>query len=186
MKESDVRDLIHNHSVDVLVPLPTPVATALLLAQIRQESNFNEKAVSPAGAQGLAQFMPGTWQTWGGDGDPFNPEDSIKAQLKYMNHLYGRFGEIPNALERYKFALASYNAGRGHINEALSLARESCGLPHSYNKWKSQGARRGLWQEWWYTSEHLERVTGRHSRETLQYVSLIFNYALLYLSRCEK
>ena len=182
MKATDVKKLINKHSSDVPGQLTRPIFEALLLAQIRQQSNFNEKAVSPAGAQGLAQFMPGTWQTWGGDGDPFNPEDSIKAQLKYMNHLYGRFGEIPNALERYKFALASYNAGRGHINEALSLARESCGLPHSYNKWKSQGARRGLWQEWWYTSEHLERVTGRHSRETLQYVSRIFNYALLYLS----
>lgn len=163
---------MNRHSSDVPTQLSRHLFQALLLAQIRQESDFNEKAISPAGAQGLAQFMPGTWQTWGGGGDPFNPKDSIRAQVKYMNHLCDRFGEIPNSLERYKFALASYDAGRGHINEALSLARESRGLLNSHNKWKSQGARRGLWQEWWYTSKHLESVAGRRVRD----------YALAYIS----
>ena len=182
MLESEVRKLIAKHSLDVQIPLKQPLLESLLLAQIKQESAFNENAVSPVGAMGLAQFMPSTWEIWGQGGDPFNPSDSIKAQVAYMSDLYSRFSEIPDPLERYKFALASYNAGRGHINKSLAEARESCGLPYSHSMWLKEGAKSGLWQEWWYTSSYLYAITGKHAHETLHYVSKIFNYALLYLA----
>ena len=57
-----------------------------LAAQIEQESNWNPNAVSSIGAQGISQFLPGTWATFGvdanGDGrrDPFNPADGIVSQ----------------------------------------------------------------------------------------------------------
>lgn len=79
------------------------VPAALLAAQLMAESNFNPFAVSPAGAQGIAQFMPATAASYGLS-DPFDPEASIDAQAQLMSDLLEQFGQIP-------LALAAYNAG---------------------------------------------------------------------------
>src|ERR1051326_2962940 len=69
-----------------LCPELTP---SLLAAQLYQESGFDPTIVSPAGAIGIAQFMPGTWPNWSspldGDGkqDPTNPADAIPAAARY-------------------------------------------------------------------------------------------------------
>jgi hypothetical protein len=85
------------------------VGAALLSAQIYAESNFNPFAESPAGAQGIAQFMPGTAQSMGLE-DPFDPEQAIDAQAHLMRDLLRRFGSVP-------LALAAYNAGAGAVEE---------------------------------------------------------------------
>lgn len=139
----------------------------LVKAQAIAESSLNPRARSPAGAMGLMQFMPATWTEWG-EGDPYDPEASIRAGCRYMSHLYGCYGEIPDDTERYKFALAAYNAGRGNINRALTLAR-GC----SFAEWDAQGRPPGDWQTWRYASAYLPEVTGRHAVETLGYVSKI-------------
>lgn len=74
-------------------------------AQIQAESNFNPAARSGVGAQGLAQFMPGTWAIYGQGGDPFNPDDAIPAYIAYLKKLLSDFGG------RYDLALAGYNWG---------------------------------------------------------------------------
>jgi hypothetical protein len=79
------------------------VSAALLAAQLLAESNFNPFAVSPAGAQGIAQFMPGTAAEYGLR-DPFDPRASIDAQGRLMSDLLARFGSVA-------LALAAYNAG---------------------------------------------------------------------------
>ena len=79
------------------------VSAALLAAQLFAESGFNPFAVSPAGAQGIAQFMPGTARGVGLD-DPFDPGAAIDAQAHLMRDLLRRFGAVP-------LALAAYNAG---------------------------------------------------------------------------
>src|SRR5699024_11894128 len=58
----------------------------LIAAQIQQESDWNPDAGSPAGARGIAQFMPDTWAEFG-EGDIADPEASIAAQGEYMRHL---------------------------------------------------------------------------------------------------
>jgi Transglycosylase SLT domain/D-alanyl-D-alanine carboxypeptidase/Putative Flp pilus-assembly TadE/G-like len=83
------------------------VGAALLSAQIYAESNFNPFAQSPAGAQGIAQFMPGTAQSMGLQ-NPFDPEQAIDAQAHLMRDLLRRFGSVP-------LALAAYNAGAGAV-----------------------------------------------------------------------
>jgi soluble lytic murein transglycosylase-like protein len=83
------------------------VSGALLAAQLYAESGFNPFARSPAGAQGIAQFMPGTAQAYGLD-DPFDAEQAIDAQAHLMRDLLRQFGAVP-------LALAAYNAGAGAV-----------------------------------------------------------------------
>jgi soluble lytic murein transglycosylase-like protein len=84
------------------------VPAALLAAQIRAESNFDPGAVSPAGAAGIAQFMPATAASYG-LGDPFDPEQAIDAQAHLMSDLLRQFGSPA-------LALAAYNAGPGAVS----------------------------------------------------------------------
>jgi hypothetical protein len=79
------------------------VSAQLLAAQLYAESNFNPFARSSAGAEGIAQFMPGTARAIGLL-DPFDPAAAINAQAHLMRDLLGRFGSVP-------LALAAYNAG---------------------------------------------------------------------------
>ena len=83
------------------------VGAALLSAQIYAESNFNPFARSPAGAEGIAQFMPGTADAYGLR-NPFDADQAIDAQAHLMRDLLGRFGSVP-------LALAAYNAGAGAV-----------------------------------------------------------------------
>jgi hypothetical protein len=79
------------------------VSAALISAQIYAESNFNPFARSPAGAQGIAQFMPGTARAYGLH-NPFDAAEAIDAQARLMRDLLRRFASVP-------LALAAYNAG---------------------------------------------------------------------------
>ncbi len=83
------------------------VGAAVLAAQLYAESNFNPFARSPAGAQGIAQFMPGTARAYGLK-DPFDPDAAIDAQAHLMRDLLRQFGSVP-------LALAAYNAGPGAV-----------------------------------------------------------------------
>ncbi|MGK9453012.1 transglycosylase SLT domain-containing protein [Acidithiobacillus caldus] len=81
----------------------TGVPAAMILAVAAQESGFNPDAVSEKGAQGLMQFMPGTWARFG-QGSPFDPKAAIFAGARYLRHLAKRLGS-------WKLAIAGYNAG---------------------------------------------------------------------------
>jgi soluble lytic murein transglycosylase-like protein len=87
------------------------VSVALLAAQLLAESNFEPGAVSPAGAQGIAQFTPATAALYG-LADPFRPAAAIDAQAHLMSDLLRRHRSVP-------LALAAYNAGSGPV-EACS------------------------------------------------------------------
>jgi Transglycosylase SLT domain/D-alanyl-D-alanine carboxypeptidase len=79
------------------------VSAALLAAQLMAESNFNPFATSSAGAEGIAQFIPGTAAAYGLD-DPFDPVAAIDAQAHLMHDLISQLGSS-------QLALAAYNAG---------------------------------------------------------------------------
>lgn len=93
------------------------VSANLLAVQLQAESNFDPNAVSSAGAQGIAQFMPGTAAGYGLR-DPFDPAAAIMAQAHLMSDLLKRFD---NSVE---LALAAYNAGPGAV--------EPCGCVPNY------------------------------------------------------
>jgi hypothetical protein len=79
------------------------VSAALLAAQLMAESNFNPFASSPAGAQGIAQFIPSTAAAYGLS-DPFDPVAAMDAQAHLMSDLIRQLGSP-------QLALAAYNAG---------------------------------------------------------------------------
>ncbi len=82
------------------------VDASLLAAVAQQESNFNSSAVSPAGAQGLMQFMPATAAGLGVN--PLDPTSAVDGAAKYLSQLTRQFGSTD-------LALAAYNAGPGTV-----------------------------------------------------------------------
>ena len=85
-------------------------------AVIRQESAGEVQALSPAGAMGLMQLMPSTYQMlreeYGFGNDPFEPHDNILAGTAYIRQMYERYG-APGFL-------AAYNAGPGRVDDYLA------------------------------------------------------------------
>ena len=95
----------------------------LLKSLIYQESKFNTKNESWAGAEGLMQLMPATAKELGVN-DTNDPEQNIKAGIKYLKRMYGYWDNIPDSIQRIKFAMASFNCGYGHIKDAQKLAKK--------------------------------------------------------------
>jgi membrane-bound lytic murein transglycosylase F len=97
----------------------------LIAALVKQESSFNPKAKSWAGAYGLMQLMPSTAEMYGVD-SLSTVYENIKAGVKYLKYLEGRMKKkLRNEKDLIKFVLASYNAGIGHVDDARALARKN-------------------------------------------------------------
>jgi membrane-bound lytic murein transglycosylase F len=96
----------------------------LLASLIYQESRFKPEVRSWAGAYGLMQVMPLTAKRFGID-IKSSPANNIKAGTMYIKWLQAVFEpKIPDEKERMKFILASYNAGPGHVFDAMKLAEK--------------------------------------------------------------
>lgn len=145
----------------------------LIKAQVAQESGFDPNAKSPCGALGLLQLMPSTaWQVFQlTEKSLLDPEKNLSAGIRYLYMQYLHFPEIPEHEERLKFALASYNGGRGYINKALELAYEfefNEPMPAGHN-----GAKPGNWQTWQYSKEKLKTSLCRVNRRTPDWKQII-------------
>lgn len=117
------------------------------------------QAVSPVGARGLAQFMPGTWRdvsrrmNFPHGTSPHEAAFAIEAGAYYMAQLRGQWKARRSDLDRHRLAQASYNAGLGSV----LAAQRACGNPSAYDE----------------IITCLPKITGRHSAETIAYVRLI-------------
>lgn len=134
-------------------------------AQVYTESAFKVNAVSPVGAQGLSQIMPGTFMQISKEsgivGNPFDPQTNLMAGAYYMAKMRRVYKAPRPDIERHKLACASYNAGAGNIIKAQRIA----GNP----------------KEWEPVSLVLVQVTGKHSTETVNYVKRIYGTYEKYL-----
>jgi membrane-bound lytic murein transglycosylase F len=109
----------------------------LLASLIYQESRFIPDVKSKMGAYGLMQIMPETGKHFGIDINS-SPQDNIKAGAHYINLLHSIFdAKIPDLDERTKFILAAYNAGPGHVLDAMKLAEKNGQDPQ---KWEDNVA----------------------------------------------
>jgi cell wall-associated NlpC family hydrolase len=109
------------------------VPAPLVAAQLEAESGFNPTAVSPAGAQGPAQFMPSTWPSYGVDSDgngaasPFDIGDAVMAQGRFDCVLAGQMqtaldaGQVTGDV--IDLVLAAYNAGAGAVRSGGGIPR---------------------------------------------------------------
>ncbi len=107
----------------------------LMAAQCYQESTFDPKAVSFAGAKGLMQIMPGTADHLGVPRSQlYDPEKNIAAAAKLIAELQKAFSDIRDSYERTNFVLASYNGGSFHIRDAMALAKRDGRNPHRWGE----------------------------------------------------
>src|SRR5579859_6154096 len=116
------------------------ISPAIIAAQDQAESDWNPRAVSPAGAEGIAQFMPSTFPSWGRNDDgsgnvsAFNPADAIMAQGRYdcsLASMMARLvasGQVTGSVA--DLALASYNAGPGAVETAHGVPADAASYVH--------------------------------------------------------
>lgn len=105
----------------------------MLAAVAYVESKFDTAAVSAVGAQGLMQMMPRTARAMGvPEGMERDPGESVRAATSYFVYLSRLFRRVPEG-ERINFVLASYNAGFGHIHDAMRLADKYGKNRHVWN-----------------------------------------------------
>jgi len=105
----------------------------LMASLICQESRFMPNVISRVGAFGLMQIMPETGKHFGID-ITASPENNIKAGAKFIKWLHNIYDPmIPDENERTKFILASYNAGPGHVLDAMKLTEKNGMNPHIWD-----------------------------------------------------
>jgi len=151
----------------------------LVAALIFEESGFEEKAVSAAGARGLMQLMPAA-SAEVGVANVARPEANVQAGVLYLRRLADQFRDAPTT-DRAAFTLAAYLLGPGHVVDAQDLARELGLNPRSW--------RRGLEETLPLLED--ERFYGRtrlgyaHGRQAVDYANRILERYELYRQRLE-
>jgi membrane-bound lytic murein transglycosylase F len=151
----------------------------LLAALIYQESRFNPDAKSWAGAFGLMQMMPQTAARFGIDSTDVAAANVVAGgrYLAYLEKVWE--DDILDSLERKKFILASYNAGPGHVFDAMALAREFDMNPQDWNQVKECLVKKSEAQ--YYTMEVVKHGYCR-GRQPVAYVNNVMNSYGHYVS----
>lgn len=121
----------------------------LLKAQIAVESNFNASAVSVAGAKGLGQFIPSTWDYYAKGLDPFDAELNIMIMCKMMRSIYlGKQVSLcePALFDRWYYSTKVYNGGFKwihNINSNLVLSGKE-----KFTFSEAQDVQTKWWKQW--------------------------------------
>ncbi len=145
----------------------------LIAAQCYQESTFDARAHSWAGACGLMQIMPSTADHLKlARADIYDPEKNVEAAVKYIAELSRLFSDIDNPNERIKFVLAAYNGGHHHIRDAMALTSKYGGNERRWSDVRTMALRLGKAE--YYTDPVVKHGYMRGS-ETVEYVDRIID-----------
>ncbi|MGN0222247.1 MAG: transglycosylase SLT domain-containing protein [Prevotella sp.] len=143
----------------------------LMAAQCYQESTFDPRAKSWAGACGLMQIMPSTAELLGLPlSRIYDPESNIEAASRYLVMLERKFSDIRLRSERIKFVLACYNGGYNHIRDAMALAQRD---GKDTQRWGNVAHYVLLLSSPQYYNDPLVRYGYMRGSETVDYVNRI-------------
>jgi len=148
----------------------------LLAAQGYTESNFNPKARSWAGATGVMQIMPKTARAFGlKKSEMTDPSRSIETAVKILKHYENlMLPYVKDPIERQKFVMASYNAGPGHVLDAIRLAEKYGYDPQVWDDNVEKAMLMKMNKK--YYRDPVVRHGYSRGRETVDYVDRIWNY----------
>lgn len=155
----------------------------LMAAVSYTESAFDRTAVSWAGAMGIMQLMPSTAKQYGLELDNItDPESSVRVATKLIKDLTSMFEPlIADTTERTRFILASYNAGAGHVLDAIELARK-------YEKdptvWYENVEETILWKQHpQYYNDSVCRFGYFRGKQTVEYVAKVEQRYMYYQNK---
>lgn len=137
----------------------------LIKAQAYQESRFKDNAVSPVGARGIMQIMPGTFDQISRElsikgGNPFDSSLGITMGVYYDYKMFKIWKSERTVESKFKLMLASYNAGAGHL---LNSQKKCSKVYLKCNEYEN-------------IIEFLPSITGHNSKETINYVDYILKF----------
>lgn len=150
------------------------------------ESGFDPHAVSWAGARGIMQLMPSTARAYDLPLEKIEqPEANIYVSVRTLLDINAQFKDsVENISERSRFVLASYNAGAGHVLDAIELARKYGKDPHVWNDnveecilWKSNPQ---------YYNDRVCRYGYFRGQETVEYVAKVEQQYFYYKNKYEE
>lgn len=149
---------------------------ALHAAQIHQESGWRAGVDSRVGAQGLAQFMPGT-SSWIseiypdlGEAAPYSPAWAMRAMARYNKHIHSRIHPYDTSIpgcDHWAMTLAGYNGGPGWLNRDRRLAAAQGADPDRWFGHVEHHTRRADWarrENRHYPYRILHELEGRYLR----------------------
>lgn len=148
----------------------------LLAAQGYTESRFDSTARSFAGASGVMQIMPGTARDFGlKKTEMKSPARSIETAVKILDRYDQMMADkVPDPEERTKFALAAYNAGPGHVLDAINLAKK---YGYDPTVWDGNVEKAMLMKmNRKYYRDPVVKFGYSRGRETVDYVNRIYKY----------
>jgi len=127
------------------------------------ESNLNPNAISPVGAKGIMQFMPGTWEEvkhkMSFNKPPTDPYWNIAAAIYYNKYLWNNWKSDRTKEDRLSYVFASYNGGLGNVLKAQRLCIKA--KENDCNTWNA-------------IERHAHNVITWKCEESLNYVKRIF------------
>jgi membrane-bound lytic murein transglycosylase F len=144
----------------------------LLSSLIYQESGFDPGEKSWAGAGGLMQLMPATARELGVS-DISDPSQNLEGGTTYLKHLWERWAEIPDSVDRLKFTMASYNCGYSHVEDARRLAKKYDANPLVWDDNVEQYVLNLMYPE--YYNDEVVRYGYVMGEEPVNYVRQILN-----------
>lgn len=130
----------------------------LVKAVIFCESSFNEQAISSCGAKGLMQLMPSVYEPEGID--PLDPDSNVRVGCAYLKRMWNIF-KAEEGLERWKYALGSYNMGLGYVLSSQKMAEEKGAKTDKWchiSVFLDRAKHRGGTADWKQGAEYVDKV----------------------------